>query len=296
MSVSVIWLAVVVVAVVALLYVLISGLANPRTRPFVIGLGVLVGAGFCLLSFYHRFHVREQPQHSIATHQFPPQVIAPPPALSPPKSSATDSKGAKVTVIAALRQAIVQAWTARDSALVAEAPEKPANTSQPNVPAKPQPPTWVNAAAKMQDNCYRMSVRVGPYTTPLECERELVKSLQGAVSEYAELSLGRETAAVRLPDDALQQLVQERWTEVRPMEIGGGSQEMVSLHALVVFDIPMQQRIKSEAQRLAIGQRVQGAALVCGGVLGFLALTWGGLRLATRRRAMSPVDSPVLPR
>ena len=41
-----------------------------------------------------------------------------------------------------------------------------------------------------------------------------------------------------LPDDALKQLVQERWTEVRPMEIGGSSQDMVTLHALVVFDNP----------------------------------------------------------
>ena len=82
--------------------------------------------------------------------------------------------------------------------------------SQPrDVPAKPQPPAWVNAAPKMEDDCYMMSVRVGPFTTPLECERELPKALQGAVAEYAELSLGPEAAAVRLPDDDLQQLVRD---------------------------------------------------------------------------------------
>ena len=43
----------------------------------------------------------------------------------------------------------------------------------------------------------------------------------------------------------------------------------------------MQQRIKAEAQRLVIGQRVQGAAVVFGGVLGLLALAWGGLRWVT---------------
>lgn len=286
MKVSVSWLA--VVAVVALFYVLVKGLANPRTRTFVISLGVLGGVGISFLSFFFFARlaapVREQTKRSIAANRVPPQVIAPPPALSPPKSSATETERPKVTVITALRQAIVQAWTARDSAPVAEAPEKPANTSQPDVPAKPPQPVWVNAAPIMQDNCYRMSVRVGPFTTPLECERELVKSLQGAVSEYAELSLDREAAAVRLPDDALQQLVQERWTEVRPMEIDGGRQNMVSLHALVIFDPPMQQRIKSEAQRLVIGQRVQGTAVVFGGVLGLLALAWGSLRLATRRQ------------
>ncbi|MEI8374193.1 MAG: hypothetical protein WCJ35_15325 [Planctomycetota bacterium] len=278
------WLA--VVAVVALLYVLVKGLANPRTRPFVIVLGVL-GAGFLVLCFVWKGTrippIHESASRSVATNQ----VIKMPPAPLPLKSSATETKQPKVTVITALRQAIVQAWTARDSASIAEAPEKPANTSHPDVPAKPQPPAWVNAAPIMQDNWYRTSVRVGPFTTPLECERELVKSLQGAVSEYAELSLSREAAAVRLPDDALQQLVQERWTEVWPVEIGGGHQDMVSLHALVVFDLPMQQRIKSEAQRLVIGQRVQGAAVVFGGVLGFLALAWGSLKLATRRQAES---------
>ena len=54
-----------------------------------------------------------------------------------------------------------------------------------------------------------------------------------------------------------------------------------------IFDLPVQQRIKSEAQRLVIGQRVQGAAVVFGGVLGFLALAWGSLKLATRRQAES---------
>ena len=129
-----------------------------------------------------------------------------------------------------------------------------------------------------------MSVPVGPFTTLLECKRELPRKLQGVVAEYAELSLGPEAAAVRLPDDALQELVSETWTDVRPMEIGGGSQDMVSLHALVTIDDSMQKRIASEAQRLVIGHRVQGASVVFGGLLGLSALAWGGLKLATRSR------------
>ena len=164
-----------------------------------------------------------------------------------------------MTLLSAFRQAIVQAWTTRGSAPVAEAPEKPAKTNQPDVPVKPRPPDWVNAAPTLGDHCYRVSVPVGPFTTLLECKRELPRKLQGVVAEYAELSLGPEAAAVRLPDDALQELVSETWTDVRPMEIGGGSQDMVSLHALVTIDDSMQKRIASEAQRLVIGHRVQGA-------------------------------------
>ena len=73
------------------------------------------------------------------------------------------------------------------------------------------------------------------------------------------------------------------------MEIGGSSQEMHTLHALVVFDALAQQRInlevqrqRAEDQRAMIFQRVKGAGLVFGGVLGLLALTWCGLRWAGR--------------
>jgi predicted lipid carrier protein YhbT len=127
------------------------------------------------------------------------------------------------------------------------------------------------------------SVQVGPFTTPLECERELPKAVQAAVSEYAEIAVGPEAASVRLSDDDLTQLVRDRWPEVRSMEIGGGSQDMFTLHAAVVFDAHMQQLIKAESQRLVIARRVQSGAVVFGGVLGLLALAWGGLKFATRR-------------
>ena len=110
------------------------------------------------------------------------------------------------------------------------------------------------------------------------------------MAEYVQLALGPEAAAVRLPDDDMQQLIHDRWTEVRPMQIGGSSQDMFSLHALLVFDSLAQQRIKAEvqrikaeAQRLVIGRRMQGGAVVFGGVIGLLALTWGGLKWATKR-------------
>ena len=266
------------VALLVLLYVIIKVLANPYTRPFVIGLGVLASAAVVFM--YLSFHaIRVQDRVATIAPQHQPRPIAKEQA-SPPTSSPAEAKRPKMTVIAALRRAAIQAWAAGT-----ETPVKADRDLPAGAPARgSQPPGWVNAASKMQDGCYTMSVHAGPFTTPLECERELPKALQGAVSEYAELALGREAASLRLPDDALQQLVHERWTDVRSMEIGGSSQDMFSLHALVVFDAPMQQRIKSEAQRLVISRRVQGAAVVFSGVLGLLALAWGGLKIATRRQ------------
>ena len=48
-----------------------------------------------------------------------------------------------------------------------------------------------------------------------------------------------------------------------------------------------QKRIKADAQRLAIARRVQGGAVVFGGVLGLMALAWGGLKWMTRRQVTS---------
>ncbi len=288
-----------VVVMVVLLYVTIKLLANPRTRPFVIGLGALVGVGVLVLSFFLLVSYREvrvqdenaqsvtqsqQEQAQMIARQQTAEKIPSPPVPSPVKKSAgSENKRPKMTLIAALRQAVVQAWAAGNVPPATAEPKKPAEAGQPDVPAEPQRPAWVDAGPGWQDDCYMTSVWVGPFTTPLECERRLPTALQGAVAEYAGISFGPEAAAVRLPDDVLKLLVRERWSEHRPMEIDGGSQEMHSLHARIVFDAAVQQRIKSEAQRMVIDQRVKRAAVLFGGVLGLLGLAWGGLRLATRR-------------
>ena len=159
------------------------------------------------------------------------------PARSPRNSSAAEAKPPKMGVIAALRQAIVQAWIVHPTAPAPEAPP-PLKTSLSAVPEKPQPPGWVNAAPKIKTLLHDERAGGSLHDAYLECERELPKTLQAAVTENAELKLGHEAEAVRLPDDALQQLVQERWTETRPMEIGDTSQDMVTLHALAVSRLP----------------------------------------------------------
>jgi len=288
-----------------LLYVFISGLANPRTRPFVIGLGALVGVGVLLLATFRasRFEtgidvpqsieipmksqVRIEAAGNVHVKEQAPKITLPAarasaPAPSPPPTSTSSVERPKMTLFAALRQAVVQAWIAHGSLPVAEAPENPTKTHQPAA-AKLQPPAWVNAGPKTEgDNCVT-SVRAGPFMTPLECERELPKALQAAVADYAGILFGPEAAAVRLPDDALLKLVSERWAEARTMEIDGGSQDMVTLFAKVDFTPAVRDEIRLAVQQLVIGRRLQGAAVILSGVLGALALAWGGLRLATRK-------------
>jgi hypothetical protein len=285
------WLA--LVAVVILGYVLIRGLTNPRTRPFLIGLGAI----FALVMFFSfgvAVHSPQQmPPQTVVMSQSSPQVhrtekvtiprnITTGMSAQPPKTL-TLTEQPKMTVIMALRQAIIQEWKTRNTVPIAEAPEKKAEPVQADTPTLPQRPTWVGAAPKTQDGCYTTSVSVGPYTSQLECDRALPNAIQAAARDYAGLALGAEAASVLLPEDALQQLVRDRWNEDRPMEIDGRSENMVMLHAKLVFDDTMRQRIKFEADRLVIQRRLQRVAVVFGGVLGVLGLAWSGLKLVTRR-------------
>ena len=53
------------VAVAALLFVVVSGLVNPRTRPFVIGLGLLSSAWGLYLPFLLQLHWSTFRNHSV---------------------------------------------------------------------------------------------------------------------------------------------------------------------------------------------------------------------------------------
>jgi hypothetical protein len=213
------------------------------------------------------------------------------PALSPPETSTVVvAPRPKMTMIAALGDAVYHAWLARGSVPVAPSPIQAEKPIPRDVPTPDPPPDWVHAEPGMQGGRYVTTVTVDSYTTKIECERELPKEIQRALSEYAELSFGPEAAAVSLPDDDLKKLVSLRWTESRPSDIGGTSQNMYTLHAQVVFDEHLQQIVKSAAERLVIEKRLQGTAVLFSGFLGLLALAWGGLRFATR--PAQPGSSP----
>ena len=139
-----------------------------------------------------------------------------------------------------------------------------------------------------------MSQKVGPYTTPLECERDLPNTLQAAAAEYAELLLGRESARdVDLPGDFLPTLVRERWTERLTQEFGGAPQDMYVLHVLIGFDPPAQERIRAAGEHAVAVKRMRGAGAVLGGVLGLLALVWCGLSAFGGRQETKPPQESV---
>ncbi len=214
----------------------------------------------------------------------------------------------KADLVAALGDAVFQAWTRSGSASRTMVASKTSKLASPHAlplsqrekgglspPARredvsTQPPAWVKATPQQQGDVYLMTVHVGPYTTLLECQRELPKALQAAVAEYAELLLG--DPHVHLADDILQlSLERQRWVESRPIDIAGAAQSMVVLHVQIGFDPAMQRQIRFMAehatQHVLIMRRLAGAGVALGGVLGLLALAWGGLSMIIRRQETS---------
>ncbi len=117
------------------------------------------------------------------------------------------------------------------------------------------------------------------------------RALQAAVGEYAGLLLGHSGVQVSVPDDMLQaSLTGQRCEEKRPIEIeiDGAKQDMVVLHVQLGFDPAMQRQIRylaeHAAQSATIYQRLKLSGLALGGLLGLLALAWGGLSAITRRQ------------
>ena len=231
---------------------------------------------------------------------------------APPKPSAVGPKYPQPVILEALAKALQNVSSDRTAAptiilvatdsvrvlrnalsdrqSAAKMPVKPA-VKEPapaaaDAPAPPPRPAWVDAAPKMDGDAYVMARQVGPYTALPECERELAKVLEQAVAEYADLLLGREKAHdVHLPDNVLEGLVRQSWTEHLTQEFGGAVQDMVVLHVLIGFDPLAQERIREASEHTIAVRHVQEAGVALGGVLGLLALAWCGLSVFGPRKS-----------
>ena len=107
-----------ILALAALLYVVVRGLANHHTRPYLIWLAVLPGLLVLFFAFSRQLTVRVQERPSVGefarllprsgtTSRVAPETIesAPTPSKTSP---AAETKRPKMTLIAALRQAVVR--------------------------------------------------------------------------------------------------------------------------------------------------------------------------------------------
>lgn len=144
------------------------------------------------------------------------------------------------------------------------------------------PPGWVDQRPARVNGEYRLPIRVGPYTTPLECEQSMLSAVHQAVDEYAALYLGEEARGrVRLPRAFIEErLIRERWYENRPFLVTSTEQaEMTFLHVLLVFDGETNDYLKSLWRSAVRLYRVGVFAAAFAGVLWLLTVAWSYLKL-----------------
>jgi hypothetical protein len=315
MSIS--WFALLFLILVAV--VIIKGLANPHSRSIVLGLMAIGIASVVFLSYvgvrhagmtrFDQMRIAEETQMHIAqeneraavtfTPPSPPgypsvevspsppaySTAPPPPGYSPTRSTEA-SRQRKPNSSAAAAKMVAKADNST-KAVKSDAPDKSPKTAMPSKDdssdTSPEPPSWVKADPKYQGDVYLMTRHTEPYSTELECEREVPKALQSAVTEYAQLLLGNDQGKdVHISDSEMRRLVRGRWFEPRPIEVDGETKNMLRLHLLIAFDKAMEQRVIGLADNVVVNQRLHGAGVVLGGLLGLLALVWAGLRIATK--------------
>ena len=138
-------------------------------------------------------------------------------------------------------------------------------------------PDWVESAPRRVGDGYQVAVVVGPYTTRLECDKEMEEQLRQAVAEYAALYLGDGQAhSVTLPDDFLRgHLLKDQWEEPFRASVG----PMVRLHARLLFDNRVNTELKAALRCAIIEQRLWTTGAVLGAVLAVVSIAFIGLNL-----------------
>lgn len=272
----------------------IALLANRHTRPIVLGLGAVLAllAVFAMLAYRTTLRPVEGPrivvQKAVPSPQTAPAVpgrsapqpvappsvapVAPPPAIVPPSVPTKKQEG----LLTALARAVRQTLAPKDVSATATVTKKPAAES-PLPPAAPARPAWIDAKPQNVGDAYWMSVSVGPYSEPWECEANLPDAVQAATREYVELRFGPEAAGrVDLPGRELtRELVRERYEENVSTSLG----PMTQLHARLAFDVKMQEKLQQAWQQSIVAERLVWAGVILGGILALLAAVYGLLRL-----------------
>ncbi|MBN2294675.1 MAG: hypothetical protein JXM70_19760 [Pirellulales bacterium] len=148
----------------------------------------------------------------------------------------------------------------------AKDPAKSAEHKKSPSPDKKRP-DWVETSPQKVGDGYQMVVMVGPYMTRLECDQAMNGQLAGAVSEYAELYLGREAAGkATLPPSFLRDhVIKEQWEETYESKAVG--RPMVQVHVRLVFDARTNTELKENYRRAVIQERLWIAGLGLGVIL-----------------------------
>ena len=198
------------------------------------------------------------------------------------------AEASKSSLISSLGKAIGRA--------VAQKHEEISLTGDGEDQSRANVPAWVDQPSETVNGVYRTVVKVGPFSTDLECKNALPSALDMAVNDYVGLLVNNpeaRTAGVSLPRERLEELVvAEKYQQRIQSSVG----PMVQLHALVEFDTKVQEMLRDEWKNVQIRERLLVAGLAFGSVLLLIAAAYGFLRLdlATEGKARGRILLAVI--
>lgn len=143
-------------------------------------------------------------------------------------------------------------------------------------------PVWVDQQPGMVDGAYQMSVSIGPYTSEVECLRELSPAVSAAVEDYIARYLDEDTGVrVSLPWQYIEEhVIADRVFQKRMVDISTSERaEMVQMHVLLRFNHQTNAQIRQAVQEQTHLQHVMIAGFVAAGLLWLICVLWSYLRL-----------------
>lgn len=147
---------------------------------------------------------------------------------------------------------------------------------------QPALPEWVDQQPGMVDGAYQMSVSIGPYTSEVECLRELSPAVSAAVEDYIARYLDKDAGVrISLPWQYIEEhVIADRVFQKRIVDISTSERaEMVQMHVLLRFNHQTNAQIRQAVQEQTHLQHVMIAGFVAAGLLWLICVLWSYLRL-----------------
>lgn len=168
-------------------------------------------------------------------------------------------------------------------ALIAVALLAPAPNAGPSAPAPSAPtrPDWTNGKEGLVDEGYQKVILVGPYSTDVECDREIPVKLVEATVDYVGSYNTRLGPQLRITADMLRYEQRHLVRDVHRETINSSVGPMRQIHMRLVFDRKFNSWLDQKLAEIVVARRVNALAIAGAAVIGALAVALVVVRRTT---------------